>query len=182
MVDKNKEYDLRQSAKSIGYLNPVLIGKDDHIIDGVHRLKDDNNWPRKKLPHIDTRKKRLIARLASNFVRRKVHPKELRLTLNSLAEEYRKEGLEGTVTKTIAKETGITQDTVRKYLKDEYKEMSHAVRESNLNGQPFKRPKSNKQPYLSSTDWDCPHCHKHMAVLCNGRKHKIQLLGEARIA
>lgn len=172
---KDKEYDLKQSAKGIGYMNPILTSKDNHIIDGNHRMKD-KDWPRLKLEHIDTRKKRLMARLACNFVRRMMPSKELRLTLNSLAGEYRSEGVKGSLTNIIAKDTGITQDTIRKYLKDEYKEMSHAVRESDLKGQTVQIPKSNKQPFLSSVDWDCPICNKHVAVYCNGQKHKIQVI------
>lgn len=175
----DKEYDLKQSAKNIGYLEPVKIGKDNHIIDGVHRLKEDNNWPRQRLEHIDTKKKRLIARLAANFIRRTPPKRELRSILNDLAAEYRSEGQEGSLTEIIAKETGITPKTVRKYLKGEYKDLRHAVRESNLKTQVFKsKVEARRNPYLLSADWKCPVCNENVAVYCNGEKHKFDNRGK----
>jgi len=168
-----EDYDLKQSVRSIKHLYPVLLAKDMTIIDGKHRLKEDNDWPRLKLDHIDTLKKVRIAQLASNFQRRRMPIKELRFILNSLAGEYRSEGQQGSLTETIARDTGVNVRTVSRYLKGEYKDLSHAVREPDLKTQDFK---SDKQPYLSSTDWDCSHCHKHMAVLCNGRRHKVQVI------
>lgn len=37
-----------------------------------------------------------------------------------------------------------------------------------------------KREFISSIDWDCSKCHKHMAVYCDGQRHKIEVLGEAR--
>jgi len=60
-------------------------------------------------------KEELIAELSSNI--RKIPPEELRCMFNDLAEEHLKEGYKGTLSKKIAKETGLDIGTVRKYLK-----------------------------------------------------------------
>lgn len=181
---KGEDYSLRRSRKSIGHLEPVKVGPDGHIIDGVHRLKDDKDWPRVTLPHIDTRKKRLIARLAANFVRRIPSKKELRLTLNRLAEEYRSEGVEGSLSKTISDDTGISLSTVKRYLNRKYLDVKYnpltnktSLRKLAIADQ----PKPNKQPdFIESVDWHCPICNDHVAVFCNGRRHKLQVISSGK--
>jgi len=171
-----EDYNLKQSVRSIKHLYPVLLSKDKTIIDGRHRLKEDNKWPRLKLDHIDTLKKFRIAQLASNFQRRRMPSKELRFILNSLAGEYRSEHPKGSLTELIARETGISLPTIRKYLKDEYKEMSHDTSRTDLRC--LKRKVDDEPPHenkITVVDCECLACKGNIRVYCDGQgKHRIE--------
>jgi ParB-like chromosome segregation protein Spo0J len=56
---------LKFSSKNVGRLYPVLIDKQGNVIDGMHRLKADKNWPKIKLENVETEEQRLITRLIS---------------------------------------------------------------------------------------------------------------------
>lgn len=124
----SEQYDLRKSEKGIGQLYPILEAKDGEVIDGFHRKEADKNWKRMRLKHIDTQEKKLVARLVANFHRRQVTREEKEEWINGLAEIYKKQGLKAGKTKQknqiiaeISDVTGIPENTVRYYLKAEYK-------------------------------------------------------------
>jgi len=48
-------------------LYPVLLDRHGNIIDGMHRLKADKNWPKIRLENIETEEQRLIARLIPTY-------------------------------------------------------------------------------------------------------------------
>ena len=123
-MDEEDSYSLKGSTGEVGALYPVLISKDDEIIDGFHRLEQNQDWPVMKLEHIQTRTQLLLARLIANFARRTISPQEKTNMLASIAEETKWTPRE------ISKKTGIHYKTVCLYLPDKYKD-SHmqAVRE-----------------------------------------------------
>ena len=74
---------LRFSGERVGQLYPVLLDKHGNVVDGLHRLKADPNWP----------KIRLVARLIANVCRRNVPAEEKSRMLEELGELYVKEGV-----------------------------------------------------------------------------------------
>jgi ParB-like chromosome segregation protein Spo0J len=122
---------LRFSSKNVGRLYPVLIDKQGNIIDGLHRLKADKNWPKIKLENVKTEEQRLITRLISNVCRRNVPAKEKTETLAKLGEIYQKEGVKpGKIAQKIAEKTGMTCRWVTKYLPDKFKDPLQSKRAS----------------------------------------------------
>jgi hypothetical protein len=114
---------LKFSSKRVGRLYPVLIDKQGNIIDGMHRLKADKNWPKIKLENVETEEQRLITRLISNVCRRNVPAKEKTETLAKLGEIYQKEGIEpGKIAYKIAEKTGMSYRWVMKYLPNQFKD------------------------------------------------------------
>ena len=126
-MSDSEEYDLKKSKESIGQLYPILEAKDGEIIDGFHRQKADKNWKRIRLENIDTEEKKLIARLVSNYHRRKISREEKEQWINGLAKIYQKQGLkvEGThnqIKNRIMQVTGLGNVTVGLYLTAEFKQ------------------------------------------------------------
>jgi len=131
-----KEYDLKASEDSVGQLYPVLLSKDEEVIDGYHRLEADENWRTETLEHIDTEEKLLIARSISNWHRRAVPWSEKEAWINGLARIYKKQGLKvsqrvgsaqaiNEIVNKIAEVTGLSPETVRDYLGMEFKQKTH---------------------------------------------------------
>jgi len=115
--------DLEATSRSVGRLYPVLLDRHGNVIDGMHRLKADKNWPKIRLENIETEEQRLIARLISNVCRRHVPAKEKTQILARLAEIYQKEGVEpGKIAYKIAEKTGMSYTWVMKYLPDKFKD------------------------------------------------------------
>jgi len=81
---------LEATSRSVGRLYPVLLDRHGNIIDGIHSLKADKNWPKIRLQNTQTEEQRLIA----NVCRRHVPAKEKTQILARLAEIYQKEGIE----------------------------------------------------------------------------------------
>jgi hypothetical protein len=54
---------LRFSGERVGQLYPVLLDKHGNVVDGLHRLKADPNWPKMRLGSIGSDEQRLVARL-----------------------------------------------------------------------------------------------------------------------
>ena len=111
------------STKYAGKLYPVLVDRYGNVIDGMHRLAADNNWPKIKLSHIKTEEDLLIARLVANVCRRHVPAKEKRELLRKLAEIYVKQGVKPGVelVSMIVEKTGMSYRWVMKYLPDIFK-------------------------------------------------------------
>jgi len=115
--------DLEATSRSVGRLYPVLLDSRGNVIDGMHRLKADKNWPKIRLENIETEEQRLIARLIANVCRRHVPAKEKTQILARLAEIYQKEGIEpGKIAYKIAEKTGMSYQWVMKYLPDKFKD------------------------------------------------------------
>jgi hypothetical protein len=120
---------LRFSSKNVGRLYPVLIDKQGNVIDGLHRLKADKNWPKIKLENVETEEQRLITRLISNACRRNVPAKEKIETLAKLGEIYQKEGVKpGKIAQKIAEKTGMSYTWVMKYLPEKLKDPTQSDR------------------------------------------------------
>jgi len=123
--------DLEATSRSVGRLYPVLLDRHGNVIDGMHRLKADKNWPKIRLENIETEEQRLIARLISNVCRRYVPAKEKTQILGRLAEIYRKEGVEpGKIAYKIAEKTGMSYTWVMKYLPEKFKDPQQSKRAS----------------------------------------------------
>lgn len=129
----SKEYDLKKSEDKIGQLYPVLLSKDGKVIDGFHRLESDKKWRTEILEHIDDDEKLLVARCVSNWHRRPISSEEKVQWINDLARLYQDEGYKirgasrgGTppneIVNKIAQETGLANNTINKYLLDEFKQ------------------------------------------------------------
>jgi hypothetical protein len=118
---------LRVSGERVGRLYPVLVDKYGNVIDGLHRLAADEEWPKVTVEGVETEEQRLIARLVSNVCRRDVPASEKRNLLGRLGEIHLRKGVElGKIAYKIAEETGMSYSWVMKYLPDKFKESSQA--------------------------------------------------------
>ena len=135
-LDEGNEYDLKASTKEIGQLYPVLKAADGEVIDGLHRTRSDPSWKTVVLEHIDTEKKKLIARLVANFHRRHVSREEKAAWINRLAELCQKEGcrVEGPrgkvqgpneIVEKVCEITGLKRRTIMTYLDPRFKQQQH---------------------------------------------------------
>jgi len=116
---ENHSATLKSSSERVGKLYPILLDKYGNVIDGVHRLAVDSNWPKVHLTHIESERDRLIARLVGNVCRRKVTSKEKSTMLKELGKMYLEGGLvKGKISQKIADETGMSYRWVMKYLPD----------------------------------------------------------------
>lgn len=123
--------ELKISSERIGQLYPILVDYYGNIIDGQHRLEANKNWQKISLSHIKTEKDRLLARIVSNIVRRKVSRREKRKLLDKLGEILLREGVEpGKIAPKIAEETGMSYRWVMKYLPNRFKDRLQSERAS----------------------------------------------------
>ncbi|MEM3550937.1 MAG: ParB/RepB/Spo0J family partition protein [Candidatus Bathyarchaeia archaeon] len=115
---------LRSSGRHFGRLYPVLLDKHGNVIDGLHRLEADPNWPRIRLDHITSSEDRLVARLIANVCRRKVSAVEKSQMLEELGKLYIKAGVKpgAELARKISGATGMSFRWVMKYLPDKLKE------------------------------------------------------------
>ena len=125
----DKEYNLRDSTKTVGELYPVLLAKDGSVIDGRHRREGDPFWRTETLEHIDTEDKILLARAVANWHRRQVSREEKGVWINGLASIYQEQGLKvygpnrtNEITTKLMEELGVVRQTVLTYLDPEYKQ------------------------------------------------------------
>ena len=114
-MSEEKEYDLTQSKKKLGYLLPVIEDAFGNIIDGFHRLKVDPDWPRVRLQHIDDPIKLEKARIAMNQCRRIVDAEERSESYARLID------MAGWTPKELSENMGIPYRTVIRYLPKEFK-------------------------------------------------------------
>jgi len=130
MVEKDeKEFmeNLRASKEKVGMILPIMEDYHGEIIDGLHRLKVDKNWPRVRLENVKTEKDRIIMRIALNIVRRNAPAREKTELLERLGEILLEEGVKpGEISKRIAEETGMSYTWVMKYLPDRFKDEDKA--------------------------------------------------------
>ncbi len=118
------EYDLKESAKFLGELYPVLLDKNGHAIsDGEHRRRAKVKWHTVRLKQIDSKEKLLAARIAANCARRQVPFGESEKWVNELAERLQNDGH---LSRTIAKMTGMQDQWVRERLSEKYKALHNA--------------------------------------------------------
>ena len=100
-----------------------------NIIDGKHRFSVDETWKSVRLEHIKTEKDRLISRIVSNTLRRRVSCKEKKEVLGRLGENFLSEGIEhGRIAYKIAEETGMSYQWVIKYLPPRFKDFLQSER------------------------------------------------------
>lgn len=135
-----KEYDLKASEDIVGQLYPVLLSKDEEVIDGYHRLEADKDWRTEILEHIDTEEKLLIARCISNWHRRAVQWSEKEEWINGLARVYLEQGYKvygdrrpdggvpNEIQQKIVEMTGLSEITVGRYLGPEFKQRGPPIR------------------------------------------------------
>jgi len=110
------EYDLAKSSKKLGPLVPILKDKNGNIIDGFHRQNANPDWPTITVDSVDSDAKLELARLATNFCRRRLEPSEIQNRLSFLV------GKCGMKPEEIAEQTGISLTTIYKYLPQELKD------------------------------------------------------------
>jgi predicted DNA-binding ribbon-helix-helix protein len=115
---------LKLSSKRVGRLYPIILDAHGNIVDGLHRLEADPNWPKIRLSHIASDKDRLVARLIANVCRRNVSAEEKSQMLEELGEVYVKAGVKpgAELARKISEETGMSFRWVMKYLPDKFKE------------------------------------------------------------
>jgi ParB-like chromosome segregation protein Spo0J len=122
-IDKAQNQELKKSFRKIGPLYPVLVDHYGNIIDGEHRSKVTDSWPRFTLENIKSEKERLIIRLITNNQRRKVPIAEKSRLLSHLAKIFVGEGTEkGHLGYEIAEATGMSYQWVMKYLPEQFKD------------------------------------------------------------
>jgi len=113
-------YSLSASKAGLGELSPVLKDAFGNIIDGFHRKGENADWREEILPWIDTPEKLEAARLAVNFNRRKMAPEEIKERVTFLVGK-------GLKPEEIAKTTGISERTIRKYTPQEFKNPTYVA-------------------------------------------------------
>lgn len=116
-LDKSYLTQLRESKKQIGPLIPIIVSsKTGIVVDGLHRIHVDGNWPKVKLPLGE--KESLIARLALNAIR---HPVE-DIDFNILAAYLAHEGTpKSKIAKTIHELAGVSVSCISRHLSKSYK-------------------------------------------------------------
>lgn len=124
MNEEETSVGLKLSSHRIGRLYPILLDANGNIVDGLHRLEADPNWPKIRLDHIKSDDDRLIARLTANVCRRSVSRKEKREILRKLSALYVKTGVKpgAELAYKISEKTGMSYRWVMKYIPDEFKE------------------------------------------------------------
>lgn len=119
---KEESYDIKNSARIVGQLYPILVDSEGRIIDGFHRSKADPSWKKIKLDEIKTEKERILVRIIANTHRREVSFDERQKDMVALAKELAKEGVKREdMVNTIANLTGFTPQYVRMLLPSKYK-------------------------------------------------------------
>jgi len=119
---------LEKSSEIVGEIYPVLLDYHGNLIDGANRLRANPDWRTVKLEHIKTKKERLIAKISCNVLRRTIPKQEKEEIFNELAIELSKEGIEkGKIAGSIAKLTGVSEETVRRYLSDKFKDKQKQI-------------------------------------------------------
>jgi transcriptional regulator with XRE-family HTH domain len=111
----SEDYNLKQSIDKLGALVPVLRDVHGNIIDGFHRLKENENYPSVTVETVKNPVQLILARMAANVCRREVSAEEKTEWLKELTE------LTGWSPKEIAEETGMSERWVYKYLPSEQK-------------------------------------------------------------
>lgn len=139
------DYDLKKSKEVVGPLLPVLRDKNGRLIDGLHRLHADKNWPSLTIPIHGVKSD--IARIVVNVQRRQVTPKEKTQMLKDLAEKT------GWNPEQIAEKTGMSVSWVRKYLPSKYKnkEMAELAKEKHSKRRRKSARPNNKCPDCGGT-------------------------------
>ena len=108
---------LKQSAKDVGQLYPVLVDVDSgEVLDGRNRLKADPNWKREVVKTKDTIEKLKIKHHA-NWHRKSINRQKV---LTEIAKETGWHGL-----KPFADFLGVSERTVSSYLPEKYKLQHH---------------------------------------------------------
>jgi hypothetical protein len=116
--EEKQDYNLKKSVEAVGALIPIIKSKRGEIVDGNHRLEEAPDAFRDFaiiIDRIDTPAKEAIARLVSNFCRRKVKVEERTFLFDMIAREM------GWDAVTIAENTGISVEVVRRFLSPEFK-------------------------------------------------------------
>jgi len=153
-LEKPKDYNLKKSKESIGPLYPVLTDSKGRIIDGMHRLAADKDWPKLSIDSISDKRSFLIARIVTNVQRRHVQPEEKRKMLKELADETNWTADE------IAGNTGMSANWVRKYLDQEHKN----IKMSKLASRKHELTKAEKE-LKTPAGHSCRKCGSHMELL-----------------
>jgi len=132
------EYDLAKSSKKLGPLVPILKDKNGNIIDGFHRQNANPDWPTITVESVDSDAKLELARLATNFCRRRLEPSEIQNRLTFLVGKCEMKPEE------IAEQTGISLTTIYKYLPQELKnqELSEAQKKGHEESKVFPSAKT----------------------------------------
>ena len=116
MSDRELIEVLRRTKELFGPLYPVLVAPDGSVIDGLHRLEADPDWPRVTVDWLTNPVDAKALRIIANVVRREVSAEEKAEALGEVAE------MTGWTPKEISETLGIPYRTIMRYMPDEYKE------------------------------------------------------------
>ena len=116
MSDRELIEVLRRTKELFGPLYPVLVAPDGSVIDGLHRLEADPDWPRVTVDWLTNPVDAKALRIIANVVRREVSAEEKAEALGALIE------MTGWKPKELAEALGMSYRWVMKYLPDKYKE------------------------------------------------------------
>ena len=117
-----EEFDLKRSKEIVGHLYPVLLDAHGNVIDGLHRLEVDPNWPKQKLGWVKTDKDRELVRAHANLMRRHVELEERKRQFESLARLMAEAGVKKKeIAAEMARIVPFSDRYVRMLLPDEFK-------------------------------------------------------------
>ena len=105
---------LRSSKEALGPIYPILVTPDGNVIDGVHRIKADPNWPKYTVALKDPADADAV-RTAVNWIRRTMTPQEKAQSLATITKRT------GATPKELAEKLGLSYRTVMRDLPDELK-------------------------------------------------------------
>ena len=121
-MSEDQDYNLKKSKEILAPLYPVLEDANGQVIDGMHRLSADQNWPRLRLENIKTRKQFLAARMVANSQRRRVPREERETEVTLFAMELKDEGFKpAEMAREISRLTGFDEDYIRQLLPEQFK-------------------------------------------------------------
>ena len=132
------EYNLKESAKRIGRLIPVLTDAKGNIIDGIHRKKADPDWEEMRLESIDNETKLTLARAIANWDRRKMSRKEKTKLLDRLCELNPSWEHNNSFVDALINKTGKAERTIRLYLSPKYKQVHEVGKPCRLSSTAYK--------------------------------------------
>ena len=148
-----QEFDLKRSKGIVGALYPVLLDAQGNVIDGLHRLEADPNWPKRKLEWVKDEETRELVRTHANLMRREVSLEERRGSFLELAKHMEKKGVKkGKISTELSKVSGFSDRWVRELLPDEFK--AEQMKRETAEVVPQLAP----EPVFTEEEYICPIC------------------------
>jgi len=128
-IDQELVEELKQSKTKFGALAPIILDKQGNIVEGHHRAAADPAWPKVTYEEIETEEDRILYAIAFNWHRREKSSSWKTKMLSQLATK-------GYNAKEISEKTGLSEQTIYRYLPDEYKDQTK-IEAGKLGGEAF---------------------------------------------